>query len=87
MCRPGACNSGLLQRTALFRHLQDQNKETPILKFQMDNANADNAKRLGNELTRIINAKVLSLRRVSRAFDGDPAFMPKNAVSLGGDTA
>ena len=38
--------------------LQDQNKKTPILKFQMDYANADNAKELGNELTRIINAKI-----------------------------
>ena len=37
--------------------LQDDNIETPILKFQMDNSNADNAKKLGNELTRIINAK------------------------------
>ncbi len=37
--------------------LQDQNIETPILKFQMDNKNADNAKKLGNELTKIINAK------------------------------
>lgn len=38
--------------------LQDKNKETPILKFQMDNANADNAKKLGNKLTGIINAKI-----------------------------
>jgi hypothetical protein len=38
--------------------LQDLNKETPILKFQMDNANADNAKKLGNKLTGIINAKI-----------------------------
>lgn len=37
--------------------LQYHNIETPILKFQMDNPNADNAKKLGNELTRIINAK------------------------------
>lgn len=37
--------------------LQDNNIETPILKFQMDNSNADDAKELGNELTRIINAK------------------------------
>jgi len=37
--------------------LQDQNKETPIFKFHMDNANAENAEKLGNELTRIINAK------------------------------
>jgi hypothetical protein len=38
-------------------YLQDHNIETPILKFQMDNENADNAKKLGNELSRIINAK------------------------------
>ena len=37
--------------------LQYNNIETPILKFQMDNSNADNAKKLGNELTRIIKAK------------------------------
>lgn len=37
--------------------LQDHNIETPILKFHMDNADADNAKKLGNELTRIINTK------------------------------
>ncbi len=37
--------------------LQDHNIETPILKFQMDKANADNAKKLGNELTKIINGK------------------------------
>jgi hypothetical protein len=38
--------------------LQDRNIETPILKFQMDNAEADNAKKLGNELIQIINAKI-----------------------------
>ena len=38
-------------------YLQDHSIETPILKFQIDNANADNAKKLGNELTRIINTK------------------------------
>jgi len=37
--------------------LHDDNIEIPILKFQMDNSNAENAKKLGNELTRIINAK------------------------------
>lgn len=37
--------------------LQDHNIETPILKFQMDKANADSAKKLGNELTKIINGK------------------------------
>lgn len=38
-------------------YLQDQKIETPLLKFQMDNENADNAKKLGNELTTIIDAK------------------------------
>ena len=38
-------------------YLQDHNIETQILKFQMDNSNADDAKKLGNELTRIINEK------------------------------
>jgi hypothetical protein len=37
--------------------LKDHDSETPILKFQMDNSNAVNAKKLGNQLTRIINAK------------------------------
>lgn len=37
-------------------YLQDHKIETPILKFQMDNANAVNAKKLGNDLTRILNA-------------------------------
>lgn len=37
--------------------LQDRNIETPILKFEMDHKDADNANKLGNELTRIINAK------------------------------
>lgn len=37
--------------------IQDRNIETPILKFQMDNTEADNAKKLGNELLQIINAK------------------------------
>lgn len=38
-------------------YIQDQQKEIPILTFQMDNANAGNAKKLGDDLTRIINAK------------------------------
>ena len=37
--------------------LQDRNIKTPILKFQMDNTEADNAKKLGNELLQIIKAK------------------------------
>ncbi|MGL2987186.1 hypothetical protein ACSVH5_06280 [Flavobacterium sp. RSSA_27] len=42
--------------------LQDHNSETPILKFQMDKENADNAKKLGNELTRMINANFRQYR-------------------------
>lgn len=41
--------------------LQDNNIETPILKFKLDIANANNAMKLGNELTRIINAKFRQL--------------------------
>lgn len=37
--------------------LQDNKIETLMLKFQMDNSNAANAMKLGNELTIIINAK------------------------------
>lgn len=37
--------------------LQDQNMETVILKFQMDNAQADSAKKLGNELKRIMQQR------------------------------
>lgn len=44
--------------------LHDQNKETPILKFQMDDINASNARNLGNEITRIINARIqLSIKQ------------------------
>lgn len=39
--------------------LQDQNIEIPIFKFQMINEEAENAKKLGNELTRILNDKIL----------------------------
>ncbi len=41
--------------------LQDYNIETPIFTFQMDKANADNAEKLGYELTRIMNAKFRQL--------------------------
>lgn len=37
--------------------LQNHTIETPILKFQLDHANAENAKKLGNELTRILNER------------------------------
>lgn len=40
--------------------LQDLNNEIIILKFQMDNLYAENARRLGNEITRIINEKFRS---------------------------
>lgn len=39
-------------------YLQHLGKEIPILKFQMDCKNADNAEKLGNEITRIINDKI-----------------------------
>ena len=38
--------------------LQDKNQVFPILKFQMENSKVEMAKKLGNELTRIINAKL-----------------------------
>jgi hypothetical protein len=38
-------------------YLQDQKEEIPIFKFSMENTNAESAKKLGNELTRIINSK------------------------------
>ena len=53
--RVGTLNSDFIIVT---HFLQDRNKETPILKFQMDDADADDAKKLGNELTRLINSKI-----------------------------
>lgn len=38
-------------------YLKPIDKDIPILKFQMDNSNADKAIILGNEITRIINDK------------------------------
>jgi hypothetical protein len=38
-------------------YFQDLNKEISVIKFQMDNSDADNARKLGNEITRIINYK------------------------------
>lgn len=38
--------------------LMHHNKELPVLRFQMDVSNADNASRLGNELAHIINARL-----------------------------
>lgn len=45
----------------IIKHfIQDKQNDIPILTFQMDKANAENAKKLGNELTRIINDKFRS---------------------------
>jgi len=38
-------------------YLHDGNNETPILKFSMEKKEEDNAKKLGNELTWLINAR------------------------------
>lgn len=39
----------------ITHYLQDLNKEIPVLKFQMDSSYADKARKLGNEITRIID--------------------------------
>ena len=39
-------------------YLNELNEENPILKFQMDNFDSDIAKKLGFELTKLINAKL-----------------------------
>lgn len=39
-------------------YLQDVNKEIPVLKFQMSSSYADNARKLGNEITRMVNGKL-----------------------------
>jgi hypothetical protein len=39
-------------------YLQDLNNEIPILKFQMDNCYADNARKLGIGITQIVNDKI-----------------------------
>ncbi len=53
--RVGSLGSDFIIVTLL---LVDNNKDIPILKFQMDNSDAYNAKKLGNELIRIINDKL-----------------------------
>lgn len=50
---------GTIGSTFIFvtHYLNTTDKEIPILKFQMNNSNADKALMLGNEITRIINDK------------------------------
>lgn len=53
--RVGTLSTGFIELTLLLKH---HNKELPVLRFQMDVSNADNASRLGNELAHIINARL-----------------------------
>jgi hypothetical protein len=53
--RVGSMGSEFIVITHL---IEDQYKEIPVFSFQMDNIWADNAKQLGNELTRIIKAHI-----------------------------
>ena len=39
-------------------YLQEPDKETPVLKFQMNGSYADKARKLGNEITRMVNSKL-----------------------------
>ncbi|GGF05844.1 hypothetical protein [Flavobacterium limi] len=38
-------------------YLQEKDKKTPVLKFQMNGSHAEKARKLGNEITRIVNDK------------------------------
>ena len=43
----------------IIKHfLQDQNKEIPILSFQMENTNSNNAQTLGKKVSSIINSRL-----------------------------
>ena len=53
--RVGTLGSDFIHIT---HYLINQNTETPIFKFQMDNLNAENAKKLGNELTSLIKDRI-----------------------------
>jgi len=46
-----------------------------------------NSQGVRRTIARAKKCGTLNLRRVSRAFDGDPAFTPKNAGSRSGDPA
>ncbi len=42
----------------ITHYLKDANNEITILKFQMNNSYADDAKKVGNEITQLINSKI-----------------------------
>ena len=53
--RAGTLGSDFIDVT---HYLIDHDKEIPIFTFHLDNLHSDKAKKLGNELTRIINDKL-----------------------------
>lgn len=58
MSRAGTLGSEYI---VITHYLQEQNKEIPILKFQLCNSDTDNAEKLGEEIIRLIKIKFLNL--------------------------
>lgn len=56
MSRAGTLGS---EHIVITHYLQEQNKEIPILNFQLCNSDTDIARNLGNEITRLIKNKIL----------------------------
>ncbi|MBP6755066.1 MAG: hypothetical protein KA210_02880 [Bacteroidia bacterium] len=56
MSRAGTLGSEYI---VITHYLQEQNKEIPILKFQLCNSDTDNAEKLGEEIIRLIKNKIL----------------------------
>ena len=56
MSRAGTLGSEYI---VITHYLQKQNKEIPILKFQLCNSDTDNAEKLGEEIIRLIKNKIL----------------------------
>jgi hypothetical protein len=56
MSRAGTLGSEYI---VITHYLQKQNKEIPILKFQLCNSDTDNAEKLGKEIIRLIKNKIL----------------------------
>lgn len=56
MSRAGTMGS---EHIVITHYLQEQNKEIPILNFQLCNSDTDIARNLGNEITRLIKNKIL----------------------------
>ena len=56
MSRAGTLGSVYI---VITHYLQEQNKEIPILKFQLCNSDTDNAEKLGEEIIRLIKNKIL----------------------------